>query len=639
MKIRAILVFLLVSMACLTASAMEPHYKKIVVSDKFHSEGAAFGDFNKDGVIDIVSGHFWYEGPEFKKKHQIYEGKDFDPKGYSNSFVVFTDDINKDGWDDVLICPHPGTTGSWYENPKNKEGFWKAYETTIELGNESQYFVDVDGDGLRDVVFNRNDWYGFISRDKSNPCAPWKFVPVSNKDGKYQRYFHGVGAGDINGDKRLDLLEHDGWWEQPADAHQVPWKFHPFKFSPTPSYILAYDFDGDGLTDVFTTLHCHKYGVAWYRQVKDAKGNIDFVKNSIMPEEPGDDYFPLVSQMHAMVLADMNGDGVMDVVTGKRWWAHGPKTDARPNDPAILMWWETKRLGQGKVDFIPHILDYDCGVGTQVTVQDINKDGVPDILVGNKKGTRILISCPAFPNKSLYGDTTQEEWDAYQKLIAPLSPEEKAWEEQLQANLGGFFYFQRYIRSRLQGKPGLWAFVHDNQKLPRVLLIGDSISNGYTTEVQKLLNGKANVHRAPANCGSTDSCLRLLPGWLGARKWDVIHFNFGIHDRAKTPEAYKANLEKVVAELKKTGAKLVFATTTPFKDKDGKLTDTAAKFNAVAKEVMKAQGIPVDDLFSVIEPDFDKLVNKDGVHYQPEGSKRLGKQVASVLQEELTRKK
>ena len=89
-----------------------PEWQKIVITEKFRSEGAAFGDFNKDGVMDVVSGHIWYEGPDFKTEHQFMEGEDkYDPESYSNSFVNFVDDVNGDGWDDVIICPHPGTDG------------------------------------------------------------------------------------------------------------------------------------------------------------------------------------------------------------------------------------------------------------------------------------------------------------------------------------------------------------------------------------------------------------------------------------------------------------------------------------------------------------------------------------------------
>ena len=367
-----------------------PEWQKIVITEKFRSEGAAFGDFNKDGVMDVVSGHIWYEGPDFKTEHQFMEGEDkYDPESYSNSFVNFVDDVNGDGWDDVIICPHPGTDGFWYENPQNKEGMWPKHESTIELGNESQAWDDIDGDGAKELIFNRNNWYGFA---KPKADGPWDFTAISTENGKYQRYFHGNGSGDINGDGRVDLIEMDGWWEQPEDLKNVPWIFHEFKFSDAASNILVADFNGDGLNDVFTAWHCHLYGLVCWLQTRAEDGTISFTPQWLIPTEPSDEFFPKVSQLHAMALCDLNGDGVVDVVTGKRWGAHGSQGDVATNDPALLLWFETKRGENGEVSFVAHQIDDESGVGTQVVVEDINGDGVGDILVGNKRGCFLHLS-------------------------------------------------------------------------------------------------------------------------------------------------------------------------------------------------------------------------------------------------------
>ena len=133
----------------------------------------------------------------------------------------------------------------------------------------------------------------------------------------------------------------------------------------------------------------------------------------------------------------------------------------------------------------------------------------------------------------------EAEIDAkYQALVAKLPPDQQAWERVLQAQLGSF-YLPLHQRAKLAGQSTAWDFVADDPKLPRVLLIGDSVSRGYTQAARKALAGKANVHRAPANCGPTASGVKNLEVWLGDGKWDVIHFNFGIHDRA-TPLAEAA---------------------------------------------------------------------------------------------------
>ena len=383
--------FSLIFVAEISAQTKVPKYKKIVLSDKFHAEGSCIGDFNKDGIPDVAIGHFWYEGPDFTKSHLFFEGQDYDgAKGYSECFGMFVGDFNGDGWDDILVCPHPGKEGFWYENPKNADGMWKKYPVTIQLGNESQEFVDVLGIGRKSLLFNRNDWIGFATPNPEKPYEPWDFTAINaNEDKRYQKYTHGVGYGDITGNGKLDIIEREGWWEQPDDP-KTPWQFHKFPFADAAAHLIVYDVDGDGLNDVVTALHCHLYGFAWYKQVRK-DGEITFEKKVLIPREPGEDFSPKVSQLHAFVAVDMNGDGIPDVVTGKRYWAHGPNGDVEPNAPAILMWWETKRDGD-KTTFIPHIIDEDSGVGTQFAVGDLNGDGIPDIVVGNKKGAFIFLS-------------------------------------------------------------------------------------------------------------------------------------------------------------------------------------------------------------------------------------------------------
>jgi len=308
---------------------------------------------------------------------------------------MFTGDFNGDGWDDILICPHPGTDGYWYENPKNAGGIWKQHPISIEVGNESQDFADILGIGRKSLLFNRNKWIGFATPNPEKPYEPWDFIAINaQEDNRFQRYTHGIGYGDITGNGKMDILEKTGWWEQPADP-RTPWKFHKFPFADNAAHMLVYDVDGDGLNDVVTATECHLYGFAWYRQVRK-DGQITFEKEVLIPRSNVSfnldrASFPTISQLHALVLADMNGDGIPDVVTGKRFWAHGPRGDVEPDAPAILMWWETKRDGKNST-LIPHIIDEDSGVGTQFAVGDLNGDGIPDIVIGNKKGAFVFLS-------------------------------------------------------------------------------------------------------------------------------------------------------------------------------------------------------------------------------------------------------
>ena len=173
----------------------------------------------------------------------------------------------------------------------------------------------------------------------------------------------------------------------------------------------------------------------------------------------------------------------------------------------------------------------------------------------------------------------------------------------------------------------------DDPKLPRILLIGDSVSRGYTQRTRKALAGKANVHRAPANCGPTASGLKNLDAWLGGGKWDVIHFNFGIHDRSTPASDYVKRLEEIVVRLEKTGAKLIWASTTPIPDNPAQ-KQTAASIlekNALAAEVMKKHGIPTDDLFAAMTPRLAEFQPPLDVHFTGPGYDFLGATVGEAI--------
>lgn len=186
------------------------------------------------------------------------------------------------------------------------------------------------------------------------------------------------------------------------------------------------------------------------------------------------------------------------------------------------------------------------------------------------------------------------------------------------------------------------APIEDVAGLPRVLLIGDSISMGYTLPVRKRLAGQANVHRIPANGGPTKNGVARLDAWLGAGKWDVIHFNHGIHDlrfmddgkRQVGPEDYEANLRKMVARLKQTGARLIWATITPIPD--GELNPprrfgSVADYNAIAARVMRENGVRINDLNAHVAPRFTELQTPRDLHYQPAGYEFLAEKVAAEI--------
>jgi lysophospholipase L1-like esterase len=188
-----------------------------------------------------------------------------------------------------------------------------------------------------------------------------------------------------------------------------------------------------------------------------------------------------------------------------------------------------------------------------------------------------------------------------------------------------------------------FAKVTDDPKLPRVLIIGDSISIGYTPALREMLKGKANVHRIATNGGPTSNGIKNVEAWLGKEKWDVIHFNFGLHDLKVMPdgkhqverEQYEKNLETLVDRFQKTGAKVIWATTTPVPE--GTLNPPrrfgdVAEYNAVAAKVMAEKNVAIDDLNAAVAQNIKTLQKAHDVHYTAEGYKVLAGAVAKSIE-------
>ncbi len=189
-----------------------------------------------------------------------------------------------------------------------------------------------------------------------------------------------------------------------------------------------------------------------------------------------------------------------------------------------------------------------------------------------------------------------------------------------------------------------YAKVTDDPNLPRVLLIGDSISIGYTAATREMLAGTANVHRIPTNGGPTTRGLEQIDAWLGDGKWDIIHFNWGLHDlkyiedKQQVPiEEYQKNLRSLVERLQSTNAKLIWCNTTPVPEgvSPPRTDDDVLKYNAVAKQIMKKHDIAIDDLYKYAKAELEKIQRPNNVHFTPEGSKYLARQVAKSIREAL----
>jgi hypothetical protein len=363
-------------------------WKKITLSDKFYGEGANFGDFNHDGKMDVVSGPYWYEGPDFnpEKRHEFVTAVVSDPKHYSKNFFEFVGDFNGDGWDDILVVGFPGDAAIWYENPKGKDGPWTAHTVIDHVDNESPQFGDLLKNGKPVLICMSGGKAGYATADASDATKPWTFHPVSPSVKGYAKFTHGLGFGDVNGDGRNDLLVHDGWYEQPSTLDGDPqWTFHKADFGRGGAQMYVYDVNGDGRNDVITSLEAHGFGLAWFEQKTDGTFEKHLIMGKTAEENPQGLKF---SQLHAIDMIDVNGDGLMDFITGKRFWAH--TTDPEANEPAVLYWFELKR-DNGSAHYVGHKIDDNSGVGTQVVARRIDGGKIPSIVVGNKKGTFVFV--------------------------------------------------------------------------------------------------------------------------------------------------------------------------------------------------------------------------------------------------------
>ena len=374
------------------AAASPVKFRKITISEKFYSEGACAADFNRDGHVDYAGGGWWYEGPDFKKPHRYYEGEAVDPKGYSNNFLSYSHDFNGDAYPDILVLGFPGKESFWYANPQGKDAPWERHVAVAVTDNESPAFGDLTGDGKPEIIFHTGGQLGWAEPDPTDPTKPFKFNAASAPPNpRFQKFTHGLGYGDVDGDGKMDLLEARGWWRQQPGTDPA-WAQHEYPFGKGGAQMHAYDVDGDGDNDVITSHSAHEYGLAWFEnQGKDDKGGIKFERHWILSDKAGEKTGGVqFSQLHAVELADINGDGLKDIVTGKRYWAHGPGGDPEPMAAPVLYWFELTRAG-GKAAYIPHRIDDASGVGTQVMAVDVNNDKRPDIVVGNKRGQFVFV--------------------------------------------------------------------------------------------------------------------------------------------------------------------------------------------------------------------------------------------------------
>lgn len=341
------------------------------------SESAAVADINRDKRLDIISGEYWYEAPARGTGGNGWTPHRFRELNFINGYIDnFSDlpiDVDGDGYPDIVSVSWFGKTISWWKNPGQSRGMWT--ETVIDSGFpvEFAFLVDLDNDGKALEVLPQFGEEG----------APLAWYEVNA--GKWVRhivsplsYGHGIGAGDVNGDGRTDILTPKGWLQAPVDARTTNWTLRPAWDDKTAlGFLHVVDVNGDKRPDVVTT-SAHDYGVLWMEQGANGRWTRHVV----------DDAW---SQAHASTLIDLNGDGRLDLVTGKRFMAHNG-SDPGEREPLGLYWYEHRSTANGTVEWIRHLLDYGgrVGGGMQIPAVDLDGDGDLDLIVAGKSGLFLL---------------------------------------------------------------------------------------------------------------------------------------------------------------------------------------------------------------------------------------------------------
>ncbi len=358
---------------------MSLKFRKILIDDQRY-ESACIIDVNQDGHLDIVSGSYWYEGPDFLKRHIVAPQEPYDVE-YFDDFSTIPLDVTGNGRPDIVTGGWFGKKLRWLENPKETGKEWPVHELE-PIGNiETTRAWDIDGDGIPEIVPNTpNDAlqvFKLITDSSGRGTGTFKKHLIRDEP-----QGHGLGCGDIAGNGRVDIVLEDGWLEAPKDTYGGEWKWHPgLQIGPRASIpILVVDVTGNGINDLIVG-SAHDYGLDWIEHTIE-DGQHGWIKHPIDPFN---------SQYHDMNWIDIDCDGACELVTGKRYRAHKGKDPGAHDDYGI---YHFKWTGES---FVKQVIDYGAqrettGLGIHFDMADITGNGFPDLVAPGKDGLYLFVN-------------------------------------------------------------------------------------------------------------------------------------------------------------------------------------------------------------------------------------------------------
>jgi hypothetical protein len=349
--------------------------RKLIAAESYESAGVF--DVDGDGVPDIVSGGFWYKGPDFVRRYRI--GTITPVAEYYDDFSTIALDVNGNGRLDYITGGYWGDSIRWRENPGKSGEEWPEH-IIANVGNvETTRAWDVDGDGHIEIVPNT----------PGHPLAYYKLLRDANGrgTGKFERHLvhdapngHGLGFGDIDGDGKGEFIISNGWLKAPASG-SGPWTLHQeFNLGAASVPVIVADVNGDGLNDMIVG-QAHGYGLDWYEQ-RLVGGKRSWIKHPIDPFN---------SQYHDMLWVDIDGDGKNELVTGKRWRAHCDGDDGAHDDMGIYYFkWNGESFSKQVIAY--GALGVGAGCGIHFAVADLRGTGRLDIVAPGKDGLQVFFN-------------------------------------------------------------------------------------------------------------------------------------------------------------------------------------------------------------------------------------------------------